>query len=146
MDRSLKFCIEEVKGLYYLCSENKGAAQLRGYREADLRLCFRICINPVFLRRGSITMVVQYTMVVHGHLTILYIWVIGFETTAAKQNPFLSKYECLVLSVCDLFNQSALFGFNYRNENAIRYELDNSDTDTITCHQSHYKPNWWTEK
>ena len=30
-------------GLYYLCSENKGADQLRGYREADLRLCFRIC-------------------------------------------------------------------------------------------------------
>ena len=26
-----------------LCSENKGADQLRGYREADLRLCFRIC-------------------------------------------------------------------------------------------------------
>ena len=24
-------------------SENKGADQLRGYREADLRLCFRIC-------------------------------------------------------------------------------------------------------
>ena len=23
--------------------ENKGADQLRGYREADLRLCFRIC-------------------------------------------------------------------------------------------------------
>ena len=32
-----------VEGLYYLCSENKGADQLRGYREADLRLCFRIC-------------------------------------------------------------------------------------------------------
>ena len=25
-----------------LCSENKGADQLHGYREADLRLCFRI--------------------------------------------------------------------------------------------------------
>ena len=24
------------------CNENKGADQLRGYREADLRLCFRI--------------------------------------------------------------------------------------------------------
>ena len=32
-----------------MCSENKGADQLRGYREADLRLCFRICKNPVFL-------------------------------------------------------------------------------------------------
>ena len=28
--------------MYYQCSENKGADQLRGYREADLRLCFRI--------------------------------------------------------------------------------------------------------
>ena len=32
---------------YYPCSENKGADQLRGYREADLRLCFRICKKPV---------------------------------------------------------------------------------------------------
>ena len=39
--------------MYYLCSENKDADQLRGYREADLRLCFRICKNPVFSRRGS---------------------------------------------------------------------------------------------
>ena len=31
-----------------LCSENKGADQLRGYREADLRLCFRICKMLVF--------------------------------------------------------------------------------------------------
>ena len=29
--------------MYYICSENKGADQLHGYREADLRLCFRIC-------------------------------------------------------------------------------------------------------
>ena len=41
MTRGLKFRIQEVEGLYYLCSENKGADQLRGYREADLRLCFR---------------------------------------------------------------------------------------------------------
>ena len=38
--RGLKFRIYEVYGLHYLCSENKGADQLRGYREADLRLCF----------------------------------------------------------------------------------------------------------
>ena len=29
-----------MEGLYYLYSENKGADQLHGYREADLRLCF----------------------------------------------------------------------------------------------------------
>ena len=37
-----------VEELYYLCSENKDADQLRGYREADLRLCFRICKMFVF--------------------------------------------------------------------------------------------------
>ena len=47
-ERGLKFRIEEVDGLYYPSSENKGADQLRGNREADLRLCFRICKKPVF--------------------------------------------------------------------------------------------------
>ena len=41
--------------MYYPYSENKGADQLRGYREADLRLCFRICKNPGFSCRGSNT-------------------------------------------------------------------------------------------
>ena len=31
----------EEEGLYYPCSENKGADQLRDYAEAGLRLCFR---------------------------------------------------------------------------------------------------------
>ena len=48
MARGLKFRIYEVEELYYLYSENKGADQLRGYREADLRLCFRVCKKPVF--------------------------------------------------------------------------------------------------
>ena len=48
MARGLKFQIEKVEGLYYLCSENKGADQLRGDREADLRLCFCICKTLVF--------------------------------------------------------------------------------------------------
>ena len=34
--------------MYYPSSENKGADQLRGYREADLRLCFRLCRLLVF--------------------------------------------------------------------------------------------------
>ena len=36
----------------YIYSENKGADQLRGHREADLRLCFRICKKLVFSWRG----------------------------------------------------------------------------------------------
>ena len=47
--RSLKFWIYVQEELYYACSENKGADQLRSYCEADLRLCFRIGKNPVFL-------------------------------------------------------------------------------------------------
>ena len=42
MARGLQFRIYEVEGLYYPYSKNKGPDQLRGYREADLRLCFRI--------------------------------------------------------------------------------------------------------
>ena len=39
--------------VYYPGSENKGADQLRGYREADLRLCFRIFRLLFFSRGGS---------------------------------------------------------------------------------------------
>ena len=42
MAKGLKFWIKKVEGLYYLCSENKSADQLCGYREPDLHLCFRI--------------------------------------------------------------------------------------------------------
>ena len=48
MARGLKLRISKVEGLYYLCSKNIGADQLRGYREADLRLCFRICKTLLF--------------------------------------------------------------------------------------------------
>ena len=42
MARGLKFWIQEEEGFYFPSSENKGADQLRGYCEADLRLCFRL--------------------------------------------------------------------------------------------------------
>ena len=32
-----------------MCIENKGANQMYSYYSADLRLCFLICKNPVFL-------------------------------------------------------------------------------------------------
>ena len=41
--------------LYYLCSENKGADN----READLRLCFRICRLLVFPCGGSFIILVS---------------------------------------------------------------------------------------
>ena len=48
MAGGFKFRIYKEEGSYYLCSENKGADQLRGYREADLRLCFSICKTLIF--------------------------------------------------------------------------------------------------
>ena len=42
-----------MEELYYPSSENKGADQLRDHREADLRLCFRLCRLLVFPRGGS---------------------------------------------------------------------------------------------
>ena len=51
--RSLKFWIHVEEELYYPCSENKGTDQLRGYREADLRLCFCLCRLLVFPCGGS---------------------------------------------------------------------------------------------
>ena len=51
--RSLKLWIQVKEELCYPCRENKGADQLRGYREADLRLCFRICRLFVFSCGGS---------------------------------------------------------------------------------------------
>ena len=41
--RSLKFRIYEEEEVCYTRSKNNGADQLRGYGEADLRLCFCIC-------------------------------------------------------------------------------------------------------
>ena len=52
--------------MYYPCSENKGADQLRDYREADLRLCFRICRLLVFTRGGSfLTLLSTLLLILH---------------------------------------------------------------------------------
>ena len=56
--RSLKCRIYAEEELYYTSSENKAADQLRGYREADLRLCFRLCRLLVFPRGGSIMCII----------------------------------------------------------------------------------------
>ena len=57
--------------MYYPSSENKGADQLRGYREADRRLCFRISKNPVFSRRGSYDLFqdIFHAQIIAGDLT-----------------------------------------------------------------------------
>ena len=75
--RSLKFRIKVDEELYYPCSENKGADQLRSYCEADLRLCFRLCRLLVFpwggsLETGSLSVQKLYrvcrVLVIYGHI------------------------------------------------------------------------------
>ena len=55
-----------MEGLYYLCSENKGADQLRGYREADLRLFSHV------QKAGFLTTRLIYDLV-RGVETIFYL-------------------------------------------------------------------------
>ena len=48
MAKGLNLPIKTEDGLYYMCSENKGADQLRGCHTADLPLCFRKYIEEVY--------------------------------------------------------------------------------------------------
>ena len=57
--------------MYYPCSENKDADQLRGYREADLRLCFRPCKLLVFSRTGSLIFMICEITLPHCYMTRL---------------------------------------------------------------------------
>ena len=54
MARGLKFRIKKVNGYYYLCSEKETDDQLRSYRAADLRFCFRICKKQLFYYTAQI--------------------------------------------------------------------------------------------
>ena len=52
--RSLKFRIQVEEELQHPTTENIGADQLRGHREADLRLCFRLMQIVIFPMRQFI--------------------------------------------------------------------------------------------
>ena len=84
--RSMKFWIYQVEELYYPCSENKGADQLRGYREADLRLCFRLCRLLVFPWGGS-------NVVRGGLLSRLYLFFIWSYYLLASNNLILTQFK-----------------------------------------------------
>ena len=50
MARGLKFRIQEKYELYYLCCENNGANQLRGYRLVELNICMGMSIHDAAQR------------------------------------------------------------------------------------------------
>ena len=80
--------------MYYPCSENKGADQLRGYREADLRLCFRLCRLLVFPWGGSFIYPNQHVFYIRP-FCILHIFVHRIqyiENTGYVRNVTYSPY------------------------------------------------------
>ena len=78
--------------MYYLCSKNKGADQLRGYRKADLRLCFRICEKPVFSQRGSIIKILgSHRMSQAPQLSMKFI----LPISVLKVPTFYPAHKCL---------------------------------------------------
>ena len=69
--------------MHYPCGENKGADQLRGYREADLRLCFRIYAKSRFSHDAAHIIVSN----INKHL--------AFESILADcQHGFRSRRSC----------------------------------------------------
>ena len=112
--------------MYYPSSENKGADQLRGYREADLRLCFRLGKNPVFSRCGSNCSVASLVGIKYQSILVYMSRLVGKPTMwfsnrsdtnrpvqaqkRAKSLKFRIKVEeelyegCFLILVIDLFS------------------------------------------
>ena len=60
--RGLKFRIEKEEGMYYLCSENIGADQLRRYREADYPRSLSASLFPHMQNFGFLMMRLKILM------------------------------------------------------------------------------------
>ena len=91
--------------MYYLCSENKGADQLRSYCAADLPLCFRIC-----KKRFS-----------HNEAHIIIARILIFRFKASKPVILLTLAEVLIPQdqICTLSDQSYHFFSTAASETQI---------------------------
>ena len=69
--------------LYYLCSENKGADQLRSYRVADLRLCFHvktgILATLLILNQPGTLFCKPYTSKLYIDSVLLFVRLLGLK-------------------------------------------------------------------
>ena len=79
--------IEKEEELYYPCSENNGADQLRSYCEADLRLCFRLCRLLIF-PCGVLNIIFAIIGIKHSFLYIKICWA---PRVALKPEPFMTQ-------------------------------------------------------
>ena len=91
--RILKFWVEVEEELYYPSSENKDTDQLRGYREADLRLCFGLCRLMVFPRGGSNMHISKQPIT----LTAVIIMIIYFSSIQHQFCPFEIRISVIII-------------------------------------------------
>ena len=76
-------------------AENKGADQLRGYREADLRLCFRICRLLVF----SLDKPAQekwFSQTIHTYKPDWFAWIVIYYVIFMKHILGVMTSSCWV--------------------------------------------------
>ena len=85
--------------MYYPSSENKGADQLRGYREADLRLCFHLCRLLVFPWGGSNIDACDFDCVVNKFFNYLKFWLDFFFFCFSSSLCFDKDYNIESVSV-----------------------------------------------
>ena len=113
--RSLKFRIYVEEELYYPSSENKGADQLRGYREADLRLCFRLCRLLVFpWVRSYVKTKVQISFAVTAKLISAFVFdmlIVQFVYFLNPKFPATSYLLCFYSSVGSDLYRNHIVGF-----------------------------------
>ena len=147
MARGLKFRIKIEEGLYYPCSENKGADQLRGYREADLRLCFRICKTLGFSWCGSFILVKRYgrwlSTLWEKWMTTLWRWWNDTGQSGPASWP-LSRYTSLFLSLFEqIFHYFMFLFLSFKNTSfkVKKYKKTSRATsalDTSVCWKVSY--------
>ena len=115
MARGLKFWIQEIEGLYYPCSENKGADQLCDYRKTDLRLCFRICKTFVLLTTLFICLVYISVNALGLNITTVKalmqqgVDLLGSDATESVIESFCTSHangNALIISACPLIGRS----------------------------------------
>ena len=94
--------------MYYPCSESKGADQLHGYREADLRLCLRICKNLVFSGCGSNVFVCLNSC--QGPVVLS----IFSRNTVVKRSTFYAYAEYVTKPAIFLFVQNKCFSIKMK--------------------------------
>ena len=111
--------------MYYLCSENKGADQLRGYREVDLRLCFRICNQRT---NGPVnTHLISWPSKTQNIQNLENIWYIN-DLDLQYSHTFINFICCLHLptfrsQAAIVSEKSTVFTSIHRNAKVTKFDL-----------------------